>query len=193
MATPTPDRTPSPSDPSEGLTPPAEDGIAPLDWLTTGLNAVGTAMILGLMVLINADVIGRNFFRAPVPGVVEMVEAAIVIIVFLQVGHTLRVGRFTRSDGLFMAIAKRRPRVAAGMDLFYALTGAVLFGIIAVAAWQRFREALEFGYFAGIQGAFTLPTWPVELAISLGSGVMVVQFLAICWLRVNEVRRRTDI
>ena len=189
-----PDR-PEPSSaakPRAGLADPnaGTGGLQPLAWLTASLNAVGTVLIIFLMVLINVDVIGRNFLRAPVPGVVELTEATIVIIVFLQLGHTLRVGRFTRSDGLFILIARRRPRVAASMDLLYALTGVELFALLTRSAYARFTEAWQEGYFAGVPGAFTLPTWPMELSITIGCAVMVLQFLAIAWLRLNEAGGR---
>lgn len=178
--------------PRVGLADPNEatGGFQPLAWLTASLNAVGTVLIIFLMVLINVDVIGRNLFRAPVPGVIEMTEAAIVIIVFLQVGHTLRVGRFTRSDGLFNAVARRRPRVAAIMDMVFSLTGVALFGLLTRNAYARFIDAWEQGYFAGVPGAFTLPTWPIELSITIGCAVMVLQFLAIAWLRLQEAMGR---
>ncbi|MEM8823364.1 MAG: TRAP transporter small permease [Pseudomonadota bacterium] len=165
-------------------------GLQPMAWLTASLNAIGTVLIILLMVLINVDVIGRNFFRAPVPGVVELTEAAIVIIVFLQVGHTLRVGRFTRSDGLFNTIASRRPRIAASMDAVYSLTGVALFALLTRNAYARLTEAWEQGYFAGVPGAFTVPTWPIELAITVGCAVMVLQFTAIIWLRLQEAAGR---
>ncbi|MDP6814497.1 MAG: TRAP transporter small permease, partial [Alphaproteobacteria bacterium] len=49
--------------------------------LTGAMNAVGTAWIFVLMVLINADVLGREAFAAPVRGVTELVSLSIVGIV----------------------------------------------------------------------------------------------------------------
>ena len=64
-----------------------------LDAVTQGMNVCGTALILGLMLLIGADVAGRNLMGRPVPGVPEMVALSIVAIVFLQVfEHFVRVG-----------------------------------------------------------------------------------------------------
>ncbi len=183
MNSPSPDGDNKRAEPSGS----ALRGFAPLGAITAGLNAVGTVLIIALMLLVNADVIGRNLLKAPVPGVVELTEAAIVIIVFLQVGHTLRAGRFTRSDGLFSALEKGRPRIASGLDALYSLTGAGLFGLLAVNAFGRFSEAWEGGYYAGILGAFTMPTWPIELTITIGSVVMTLQFLAIFWFRLQIV------
>ena len=38
------------------------------------LNAIGSVWILGLLILINADVFGRNLLHAPIDGVIEMIE-----------------------------------------------------------------------------------------------------------------------
>lgn len=77
--------------------------------LTQGLNALGSLMILGLMLLINADIIGRTGFNAPVRGVTELVSLSIVGIVFLQLADTLRCGRFTRADMLLDRLKRTQP------------------------------------------------------------------------------------
>src|SRR5690606_26270968 len=77
--------------------------------LTQGLNALGSLMILGLMLLINADIIGRTGFNAPVRGVTELVSLSIVGIVFLQLADTLRCGRFTRADMLLERLKRTQP------------------------------------------------------------------------------------
>lgn len=141
------------------------------------LNGAGTLIILLLMGLITADVLGRNLFSAPIPGVVELTEAGIVMLVYLQVGHTLRVNRFMRSDGFFSFIQQKRPKLAAAMGFFFNLTGAILFLLICYAVRERFMDSWNGDYYIGILGVFTFPVWPIELSILIGSIVMVLQFL----------------
>lgn len=143
------------------------------------LNVLATLMLIGLMVLINGDVIGRNLLRAPIPGVVELSEAAMVMLVFLQLGHTLRRDRFMRSDGMLRLAERRLPRLGAGLNLVFDLVGAAFFALIAWAVHDRVFAAWSGGYYKGIRGNFTLPTWPIEAAILIGAVVMVVQFLAL--------------
>ena len=69
-----------------------------IDWLTNFLNVIGTLLIVALMILVNADVIGRVFFSAPVSGVPELVSMSIVAIVFLQVAQAFRMKRLTRTE-----------------------------------------------------------------------------------------------
>jgi len=156
------------------------------------LNAVGTMMIILMMFLITADVIARNFLGAPIPGVVEMTEAGIVMLVYLQVGHTLRVNRFIRSDGLYRLLQQRRPRLALTFGLFFNLTGAILFALICYAVRERVTDAWHGNFYIGIQGSFTFPVWPIELAILIGSGVMILQFLSFAFQDGLCLVRGTD-
>ena len=78
-------------------------------------NALGTLVVLALVVVLNLDVIARGVFSEPIPGVYEMVQFSVVMIVFLQLGDVVRVDRLTRSDGFLTVIGSRRPQVAANM------------------------------------------------------------------------------
>lgn len=142
----------------------------------TSLNALGTMIIIALMVLICADVAGRNLLSTSLPGVIELAELGIVSLVFLQIADTLRSGKLMRSDVLITAIVVRFPRVGALMNLFFDATGAVLFYFIANGAFERFADAWKGGFYLGNQGSFTAPTWPMELCVALGSGLMCLLF-----------------
>ena len=62
-------------------------------------NALGTLVVLALVVILNLDVIMRGVFSAPIKGTYEMVQFSVVLIVFLQLADVVRVDRLTRSDG----------------------------------------------------------------------------------------------
>ena len=155
-----------------------------------GLNAIGTVWIFGLLLLINADIGARGLLKAPIPGVPEIVELSIVGIVFLQAAHTLRVGRLTRADVLFNAIAKRWPKVARGFGLAFNLTGAALFAIIFVVSVPYFSESWTKDLFVGAEGGFTAPTWPVKLITLIGCAAMTAQFLALAWSEARAILGR---
>lgn len=158
--------------------------------LVEGLNAIGTVWIFGLLVLINADIGARGLFKAPIPGVPEIVELSIVGIVFLQAAHTLRVGRLTRADALFNAIVKRWPRIARVLGLAFNLTGAVLFAIIFAVSLPYFSEAWTKDLFVGAEGGFTAPTWPVKLITLIGCAALTAQFLALVWSDARAILGR---
>lgn len=154
------------------------DGAARLlDAVTSAMNAVGTAWILALMLLINADVIGRGAFANPINGVPEMVSLSILGIVFLQLANTLSVGRLTRSDAVLGLLRRRLPRLADGLDAAFHLTGATLMAILLWSAWPKFLRSWERGEFVGAVGNFTAPTWPINLIVLVGGAALLLTFV----------------
>ncbi|WP_372000573.1 TRAP transporter small permease subunit [Tistrella mobilis] len=164
---------PGMSGPGRVETPAPAPRTGPLGRVAALASAVGTAWILVMMVLVNADVLGRAAFAAPLRGVPEFVGLSIVGIVFLQAGHALASGRFTRSDALLDRLAAARPRAAAALDVVHHLAGAAFFGILAWALWPRLLRAIEAGDYVGAAGDFTLPVWPIR-ALMIGGSVLVI-------------------
>ena len=158
--------------------------------LVEGLNAVGTLCIFAVMILINFDIFGRFAFSSPVPGVKEMVELSIVGIVFLQLPHTLRVGRITRSDAAFNQLLSRFPRVAHAMSALYNLTGVLLALLIVYGSVPRFARAWSDNHYIGNQGIFVAPVWPVRLIIVIGCVCLAVQFALFLWRDLQRLRGR---
>jgi TRAP-type C4-dicarboxylate transport system permease small subunit len=152
------------------------------------MNAVGTACIFALMLLIVADISGRVLFNAPIPGVTEIVSLSIVGIVFLQIASTLRAGRLTRSDAALGGWRVTRPRLAKAIELISYALGATLLAILTRASWPPFARAWTRDEYVGALGTFTAPTWPVRLVIVAGSAVLALQF-AVMFMR--EARRPT--
>jgi TRAP-type C4-dicarboxylate transport system permease small subunit len=147
-------------------------------WVVT-LNSIGTAWIFLLMLIINADVLARLLFNAPIDGVPEMVALSIVGIVFLQLSDAVRAGRLIRSDGFFNRVIARRPRLGLVLNTFYDLCGmaffvAILFGIVPI-----FIEAYQGDYYAGTEGIFTVPVWPIRLILVISCITVVAVFASL--------------
>lgn len=149
-----------------------------LDWATQGANILGTVLIVGLVVIICVDVVGRETVGVPLAGVPEMVTLSIVAIVFLQVPQALKAGRLTRSDGLINTLHAKTPRFASILETVFELLGAMVVGTIIYAHWPILTRSIERGDFVGSVGNFTFPTWPVKLAILVGAALLLCQFLA---------------
>lgn len=143
--------------------------------LTTGLNVLGTLLIVAIMVLVNSDVIGRSLFDAPVSGVPEMVSMSIVAIVFLQIAQTFAKGRLTRTEALPGYILKRAPRLHALLEVAFALAAFGLIWVMLRASGPLFMKSWVRGTFEGTIGDFTAPVWPVKLIILIGSTALLVQ------------------
>lgn len=165
-----------------GQTQPQRGALAlrALDALTQAFNVAGSLLILGLMLLIGADVAGRNILGQPVPGVPELVSLSIVAIVFLQVPQALRKGRIARSEALLAVLP--RPASRAVQTLF-DLAGVAAVTVIVWTTWPIFLRALERGEFVGAIGDITFPIWPVKLCILAGGTLLALQFAARIWRR----------
>lgn len=156
-----------------------------------GLNVAGTLLIVAVAVLVNADVIGRGAFAAPVSGVPELVALSIVAIVFLQVAEAARRGRFIRSDAIPTLLAARAPRLGAALEALWHALALGLIVILAAASWPPFLAAWERQSFVGAVGHFTAPVWPIRAIILIGCIALALQFalgLARALLRLTARR-----
>ena len=140
-------------------------------------NALGTLVVLALVVVLNLDVIARGVFSEPIPGVYEMVQFSVVMIVFLQLGDVVRVDRLTRSDGFLTVIGARRPGVAANMRRIINAVSAIFMGLVAYITFPEFLEMWHTKDYFGVPGLFTLPWWPVKLVIAFGTALSCLVFV----------------
>lgn len=155
--------------------------IAPFDALTRFIerlsalfSALGTALVLGVMLLITADVVGRAFLGAPIPGVIEMVSMSILAIVFLQIANTTAQGKLTRSDAFLGFLTRRSPRAAQAFDALLHACGAWLVGMLTTAFWPLFLRAWSRNEMIGNVGQFLAPKWPVYGIVAGGTALMAL-------------------
>ncbi len=147
------------------------------DGLISALNAIGTGWIFVIMVLINSDVWSRAIFNRPISGIPLIIEMSIIAIVFLQITAALRGGRLTRSDVLIGRLLKNRPQLGFSLQALYHLTGAALMVILYAFSERFFVKAWQRGTYEGVEGDFTLPTWPLKLLILVGAVICAIQFV----------------
>lgn len=141
-----------------------------------GANAIGTLMVLALVVVVNFDVVARGVFNAPFRGAVEVVQFSMVFIVFAQLPDVVRVGRLTRSDGLLIVLGDRSPRFRDLLGRAIDSLAGVLMVLIAVAMWPEFVEAFESRDYFGTPGVFTAPWWPLKLVVFVSASLCAAIF-----------------
>ena len=154
------------------------------------LNSIGTLWILVLMVVVNADVVGRTAFNSPIPGVAEFGRLSIVGIIFLSLAHALRDGRITRADSLLRALERRAPRLGAAIEALFALAGAALFAVLFYGSYPFLLDSWRSSEYAGVEGYVTFPIWPVRLVILAGAGLACLQFVLIAWRELGRIAGR---
>ncbi len=146
------------------------------DWIVVIANAAASGWIFVMMALITTDIVMRFAFSSPISGVTEIIEISIVIIVYLQLTHTLKVGRMTRSDALYSTILRRYPPVGNIMGIVFSAAGIGLMIAIIVGGWPKWLQAYHGDFFVGNTGVFTFPEWPQRLVLVVGCGMLAIQF-----------------
>lgn len=154
------------------------------------LNVTGALLVVALLVLVNADALGRTFFSAPILGVIELVELSLVAIVFLALGDAIRAGRLTRSEGLLTLLGNRAPRFSRALRVIFDLIAAAFLSLIVVGGVPRAIESYQHGEFKGTAQLFTAPEWPVKLIIVVGSIAGILALLVLVWQELRPSRRR---
>ena len=142
-----------------------------------GLAAVGTLLIVVLMLLICADIVARNLLGSSLPLISELGALTLVVIVYLQLAATVRADRLPRTEVLFALLQDARPRAAALLAACFDLAGATLVGLIAWSTVRILEKDLASHEFIGVPGIATLPTWPFRALILVGVTVAAVEFL----------------
>lgn len=140
------------------------------------MSSIGTIWTFGLMLLVVADVVGRSFFRLPITGVAEIAGNSIVAIVFLQLSAAIAAGRMTRADFLLGRMRETRPAVARLIDSLFALIGAAVMALVAYASWPGFVDSYQSAEYFGVQGTFTVLTWPFRGVIVIGAVLAAIMY-----------------
>lgn len=143
------------------------------DKVSRALKLVAAVWLFSLSLMILADVLARGLFDRPILGIKEMVANSIVIIAFLQLPYTVRIGGMLRAE-IIDAWLSRRARTAI-MIIAYLL-GALLFLLIAVASWEPMLRAWASGEYEG-EGGFSVPTYPVRTIIVIGSALAAINYI----------------
>lgn len=151
-------------------------------------NSVGSVWIFALMFLICADIIARAALNAPIRGVSEIVAYSLVGAVFLQLAHSLHVGRFAKAEMFIEPLARRRPIPAAIYNAIFSAAGVFVFYLIAFGTLSKLEEAwpdLKFG----VEGDFTILVWPLRVIILFGAAMVAIKYFIYTVENLVAVRR----
>lgn len=149
----------------------------PLSRVAEVLAAIGTLWIFAMMMLVVADVVGRNLLDAPITGVAEFASRSVASIVFLTLAAGICSGRMTRSDFVPRLLGRRAPGLVRALDVVNALLGALLFGALAVIGWPELARSWQGNEYFGVQGVATMAAWPFRGLLVGGAAVAALAYL----------------
>ena len=139
------------------------------------MNSAGTLWVFFLMFLICADIIGRAFFNSPIRGTNEIIAYTIVGAVFLQLTHSLHVGRFVRAEMFIEPLNKRRPIVGALYEALYSCAGMFVALLIAYGTYFVLIKSWPDITF-GVENEFTILEWPLRTIILAGAVTLAFKY-----------------
>ncbi|WP_246248985.1 TRAP transporter large permease subunit [Chelativorans alearense] len=139
------------------------------------LSAVASSALVGLMLLIVADIGMRFFLLRPINGVSDIVALTIVACVFLQLGSTIGGGRLVRADFLIGAWQEKRPHLARTMELVFFAAAAAILAAALSWLWRYLVKSYHSGEFSGAVGAYQITVWPFKFAVVAGCAVAFVE------------------
>ena len=105
----------------------------PRSWHITSVR-VGMFMAIPLMLITTADVISRSFFNKPIPGVLEMSEYMLSVIILLGAAYTQQVKGHVWVD-FFTVKFSRRTQI-----VFQVVTGVASLFIISIVVCHGFQR-----------------------------------------------------
>jgi tripartite ATP-independent transporter DctM subunit len=153
------------------------------------MNGAGVIGIFALTFLICADITGRTAFDSPILGVTEIVSLALVACVFLELPYAVYQARLMRVEMVVGPLEAKRPLVASDWRLVVTAIGAALFALIAIGEAPDFLRAWRTEEFAGVEGLFKMPVWPIKLIVVAGVVVAAAELVR-QWLQSARLSMR---
>jgi TRAP-type C4-dicarboxylate transport system permease small subunit len=83
----------------------------------------------------------------------------------------------TRADFLIHAVTKRSARTGHAMEAMFLVIGLLVMLVIAWSGWKPLTDAYRAREFFGVQGLFTIPTWPIRAVIVFGSLLTAIVYV----------------
>ena len=143
--------------------------------------AVGMFMAIPLMLITTADVISRSFFNKPIPGVLEMSEYMLSVIILLGAAYTQQVKGHVWVDFFTVKFSKRTQMV------FRVITDVATLFIISIVVCMGFSDAMEE---KTVSDMLRIPQWPFKMLVSVGGFLLWLELALDLVDSVGKLARR---
>lgn len=142
-----------------------------MDKITTGLGYAGLVACLFAMMVTTVDVILGLFTKTRVTGANELVEIAMVVIMYLGFGYTQMKEGHVRVDMFINKFPPKGRCVVSGIIMLIVTFFSVLITI------QTFRQLVTYRA-NGLGFSVThIPYWPLEVIMFIGMILLTLCFL----------------
>ncbi|GIK81422.1 MAG: TRAP transporter small permease [Pseudorhodoplanes sp.] len=134
-----------------------------LAWVEMALNAVGGVIMVLLAAAVLVDVIARYFLNYSIPGLYELMQLGLVIIVYFGIAYAQQKGDHVRIE---LLDRDTWPGLQKALLTIGEAAGATFCALVFWRAGQNALVAWETG--DTMSGLIPWPTWPAVAAVPLG-------------------------
>jgi TRAP-type C4-dicarboxylate transport system permease small subunit len=151
--------------------------------LTFYISVAGMTLLIPLMLLTAGDVIGRSFFRKPIPGTFELSEFLLATFILLGAAYTQQVKGHV---GVDFVTSKLSPRTRAFCEIITTLLSLFIIGIVI---WMGFFEGIRE---KTVSDQLRIPQFPFRLLVSVGGFLLWLELLIDLVNSIGKVARRKE-
>lgn len=144
----------------------AHSAESAIESLSRVVNAIGTGVLVVMMLLTVADVILRYAFSRPIRGSLELTEYFMVIVVYLAVGWCATKKGHVKVD---LLVSRFSPRTQAIFDSATCLLSLMICSLIC---WRGFVEFKAVWLVHRVSDVLGMPAYPFHLILAIGCGVL---------------------
>jgi TRAP-type C4-dicarboxylate transport system permease small subunit len=147
------------------------------------ISMAGMSLILPLMLLTTGDVIGRGFFRKPIPGTFELSEYLLAVFILLGAAYTQQVKGHVGVDFITSRLSPRLRKICQIITTLLSLF------IIAIVVWQGFLQGMSERTVSEI---LRIPQYPFRLLVAIGGFLLWLELLIDLIGLIGELVRREE-
>jgi TRAP-type C4-dicarboxylate transport system permease small subunit len=129
---------------------------------------VGACFLIPLILITAADVVGRDVFNHPIPGVIELSQYLLAVSILLGLAYTQQIKGHV---GVSMLISRLSARAQLRVSLFGTLLGLFLFVLLA---WQGLIVGLEE---RTVSDMLRVPQYPFRLLVAVAAFLTFLELL----------------
>ena len=138
--------------------------------------------LLAILLMTVIDIVGRNAFRQPFRGTVELTSMILVVVVFLAVAHSEDMGDHITIDLIYERVGRRSRMI---LDVFSDLFTMVVIGLVS---YQLYQFVLRNQRSGAETPVLDIPMWPFVLVASIGAALYLVSTVMRVVLRLRGAR-----
>ncbi len=148
-----------------------------IHWASRGFALVSVIVLFLMVVFIDIDVVGRYFFKSPVPGSIDFITVMMVLAIFPAMGYVTSLNGHVRTDVIYEKFAKRGKGICDIPNTLLALF------LVGAMAWRLGSRAWSITQHPpGISTAyFNWPHFPFMMLGAVGLILMTLEiFVQFC-------------